>query len=182
MLTNKGRVVRGDSFDVIYESKYDHWPEKYGSEAFFLHRVDLHNGLKALALETKPRLQAAKLSLSSEVVDVNCETGTITLATGKTSKYDVVVVADGVHVRLPRGPILRDDTTKNECVKSRFIRKVIGHDIPAEATGHSAFRFLIPMETLLQSKVLRPLFENVPPGITINTLGDRRLVWYPCRS
>jgi hypothetical protein len=63
-----------------------------------MHRVDLHNGLKDLALDDIPGLSPAILHVASEVVDLDCETGTITLANGSTFKKDMIVVADGIHV------------------------------------------------------------------------------------
>jgi salicylate hydroxylase len=175
-------VVSGDKFEVQYYGQYSHWPEKYGAEAYFLHRVDLHNGLKGLALDAGPGLRPAKINLSSEVVDLDCETGIITLANGSTHKEDVIVVADGVHVSRADQAMIGYGTDINTSVKSRFVRKVIGHDIPAKTTGHSAFRFMIPTETLLESEEIKPLFENAVSGIDVITLGERRLVWYPCRS
>ena len=94
----KQRVLAGDTLEVKYFGKYDHWPEKYGAEAYFLHRVDLHNGLKNLALKSESSNPASKLNVSSEVVDLDCEAGTLTLANGKTYQKDFIVVADGVHV------------------------------------------------------------------------------------
>lgn len=63
-----------------------------------MHRVDLHSGLKDLALDGAPGLNPAKLYVASEVVDIDCETGITTLANGSTFKKDLIVVADGVHV------------------------------------------------------------------------------------
>ncbi|KAL3423894.1 salicylate hydroxylase [Phlyctema vagabunda] len=158
----QGQIYAGDTLDVKYYGDYSHWPNKYGADAYFIHRVDLHSGLKDLAINAGPEYESAKINLTSEVVDLDCETGTITLVDGSSFRKDLVVVADGVH--------------------SRFVQNVTGHDTPAIATGHSAFRFMIPTVKLTESEILKPLFSDVPSGLSIATLGDRRLVWYPCRS
>lgn len=41
----------------------------------------------------------AALFTSCPVVDVDCEAGRLVLASGETRSGDVIVVADGVHVR-----------------------------------------------------------------------------------
>jgi 2-polyprenyl-6-methoxyphenol hydroxylase-like FAD-dependent oxidoreductase len=42
--------------------------------------------------------QPAKLHLSSEVIGVDCESGTLTLADGSMHQKDLIIAADGVHV------------------------------------------------------------------------------------
>ncbi|KAH8803320.1 putative salicylate hydroxylase [Xylogone sp. PMI_703] len=160
---SKGLVVTGDTLDVKYSGDFRHWPAKFGSGSYFLHRVDLHEELKRLALnpDVERGLKSAKLHVASEVVDVDCVTGIVTLANGSTFQKDLIIVADGVH--------------------SRFTSKITGYDVPAHATGHSAFRFLVPTEKLLADEETRQLFEG-PPGLSIATIGDRRLIWYPCRA
>ena len=68
---------------------------KYGAPWYLCHRVDLHTELKRLA--TEPTC-GAKINLSSEVVDVDCEKGTLTLANGSVHRKDLIIAADGVHV------------------------------------------------------------------------------------
>jgi salicylate hydroxylase len=89
--------MKGDDLEIKYFGDFSHWPKKYGAEPYLLHRVDLHNGMKELALEGNGT-NVAKLNLSSEVVDLDCESGTLTLANGEKFQKDLIVVADGVHV------------------------------------------------------------------------------------
>ena len=42
----------------------------------------------------------AKIFLASEVVDVDCDAGTLTLKDGRVIKKDLIVAADGIHVSL----------------------------------------------------------------------------------
>jgi 2-polyprenyl-6-methoxyphenol hydroxylase-like FAD-dependent oxidoreductase len=63
-------------------------------------RVDLHDGL--FKLGTDPDLSKGhprKILLATEVAGVDCEKGELTTANGETIRKDLVVVADGVHVR-----------------------------------------------------------------------------------
>lgn len=64
----------------------------------FTHRVDLHNGLKRLAVDTSGKGTPVIINLNSRVTSVDPETGTITLENGKTYHGDVVIGADGVRV------------------------------------------------------------------------------------
>jgi salicylate hydroxylase len=74
-----------------------------GQKLLGIHRVDLHNELRRLALgiaNEKLPVEPATIHLGVEVIDINPETGVIEVAGGKEYRKDVVVVADGVHVRL----------------------------------------------------------------------------------
>jgi salicylate hydroxylase len=73
---------------------------KYGAPWYLYHRIDLHTELKRLAIESTCDSQPAKINLSSEVVDVDCEKGTLTLANGSVHRKDLIIAADGVHVSL----------------------------------------------------------------------------------
>jgi 2-polyprenyl-6-methoxyphenol hydroxylase-like FAD-dependent oxidoreductase len=71
---------------------------KYGAPWYLSHRVDVHTELKRLATEPIYGSRTAKITLSSEVVDVDREKGTLTLANGSVHQKDLIVAADGVHV------------------------------------------------------------------------------------
>lgn len=71
---------------------------KYGAPWYLCHRIDLHTELKRLATAPTCGSQQAKINLSSEVVDVDCKMGTLTLANGSVHRKDFVIAADGVHV------------------------------------------------------------------------------------
>ena len=103
------------------------------------------------------------------------------LADGRTLRKDLIVVADGVHVSEVR-PVKGFSQLTHIFYQSRFVQTVIGLDSPAEPTGHSAFRFLIPTDKLYNADDFKFLFQNVPSGMNIAIFGDIRLVWYPCRS
>ena len=72
----------------------------YGAPFLLFHRVDLHNELKKMALEPRPSTsRVAKLHLLSAVKDVELD-GTMMLENGTKVHKDLIIVADGVHVRL----------------------------------------------------------------------------------
>jgi salicylate hydroxylase len=148
-----------------YFSTYEDWESKYGAKGHFFHRVDLHTGLKELAQNpgSNPGFRPATIRLSSEVADIDCEAGIIKLADGDTFHKDLVVIADGVH--------------------SRFVNKISDDISPASRTGQSIFRFLVPTEKLRANPVTAAIFpESEPSGIRVAVLGNRRMVWYPCRN
>ena len=96
----QGRLFNADTLDIFSFAKYDNLVLEYGAQWYYFHRVDLHSELKRLATEPTCCAQPAKINLSSEVVDVDCEAGTLTLANGSTHQKDLIVAADGVHVSL----------------------------------------------------------------------------------
>lgn len=151
--------------ESTYFSTYEKWESDYGAKGYFLHRVDLHTGLRKLALNpgSDPDFRPATIRLSAEVVDIDCETGDIRLADGRSFRKDVIVIADGVH--------------------SRFVHKVCDDLSEPSRTGQSIFRFLIPTEKLQGNPTTAPIFPaSAPSGTRVAVLGNRRMVWYPCRN
>lgn len=155
--------MKGDDLSTFLFNDHSNWENKFGAPGYFLHRVDLHNGLKDLTchrLSTgKP---AAKMRLATAVSMIDPEAGQITLADGEIVTKDLIIVADGVH--------------------SSFVSTVTGGETAALQTGTSGFRFLIPTEKLLEDEEARPLFEGEPSSIRAAVLGETRIVWYPCRK
>ena len=82
-----------------YRGSYEDFTERFGAPWYFSHRVDLHNEFKRLALEPSDKFPGAKLHLLKNVVDLDCEKGRLTFEDGTSTTKDVVIGADGVHVR-----------------------------------------------------------------------------------
>lgn len=78
--------------------------EVMGAASWSFHRVDLHRGLRALA-EAVPRSGEGEVDfkLGVEVAAVNCEEGIVTLRDSEQVQAELVVIADGAHVRPPLG-------------------------------------------------------------------------------
>ncbi|KAI9688857.1 MAG: hypothetical protein M1822_001214 [Bathelium mastoideum] len=151
----ESEFMKADSLDTIMAADFHGLPEKFGANYYFMHRVDLHTELRRLAEEPDGYTEPVRISLSSEVTDVNIDSGELTLKDGSKHKKDVVVAADGIH--------------------SFLTAKVIGSDNSAHPTGQSAFRFLIPTEKLLKDPETRDLIEGRPDGIYVGSGPDRRL-------
>ncbi|KAF7511713.1 hypothetical protein GJ744_003876 [Endocarpon pusillum] len=160
-----GTFMKGDTMQPTHFATFEDWESTYSATGHFFHRVDLHTGLKELAQKPglNPGFRAAKIRLSAEVMDIDCETGLIELADGQHFRKDVIIIADGVH--------------------SRFVHKISDDMLPARQTGQSIFRFLIPTEKLRANPLTATIFpESEPSGIRVAVLGNRRMVWYPCRN
>lgn len=64
------------------------------------HRIDLHNALKAIAIQKDGKGLPVLIHLQSKVVEVNVEEVSITVQDGNKVKGDIIIGADGVHVSI----------------------------------------------------------------------------------
>lgn len=89
-------------------------PNKQWQHPWLLsHRVNLHEKLKALVIETEGSGPPASLHTSSKVVHLDPEKGRVELADGTVVQGDVVLGADGIYVRslsIPSARLLRATT------------------------------------------------------------------------
>lgn len=60
------------------------------------HRIDLHDALKEAATASEGAGAPATIRVSSRVVDIDPDEGTVTLADGETLKADLIIGADGM--------------------------------------------------------------------------------------
>lgn len=65
-----------------------------------IHRIDLHEGLKTMALDAKGTGVPATLHLRTKVVACDPHKPSITLEDGRSFEGDLVLGADGLHVRI----------------------------------------------------------------------------------
>lgn len=126
-----------------------------------IHRVDLHNALKDIAMSPEGKGHPVVLNLRSRVVSVNVDTPSLTLENGSMYTGDLFIGADGVHSKL---------------------RSFIAEDCPLPTpSGSSAFRFLIPADIIrADAKTAHFLERNGEMRLIYGT--DRRIVIYPCRN
>ncbi len=145
----------------------------YGAALYYAHRVDLHEGLKRLALADdgkggKVEVFTRKKVVGYEVGDADTKPA-VRLDDGEVITADLVIAADGVH--------------------SVAVEHVLGKRNPAEVpTGVKAnlcYRFLIPTKEVdgdpetgwfnegLEAKGCR-VWADIP--------GRKRLISYPCRE
>jgi 2-polyprenyl-6-methoxyphenol hydroxylase-like FAD-dependent oxidoreductase len=93
------RRPRGDTLENMGPTlRFDHVEKTYGSKWNFYHRVDMHQELKDLAVDPNGPGKPAVIKLGSQVVDVDCEEGIITIKDGSKHQFDLVIIADGQHV------------------------------------------------------------------------------------
>lgn len=126
------------------------------------HRVSLHNELKRVATSAAGTGAPATLKVASRVASVDPETATVILEDGTTYTGDLVLGADGV------------SSVTRTCIAGDTVRPF--------GSGSSAFRFLIPRQTVLDCPstahlATRPQRDGV---MTLWYGRDRRLVMYPC--
>ena len=88
----------GDSLKLIWQDTLYKNEKLYGYKCWFFHRVDLHEGLRSLALDPTAAGKPATITLDTEVVEIDSEKGELTLANGDKVQKDIIVVADGAHV------------------------------------------------------------------------------------
>ncbi|KAI6795576.1 FAD/NAD(P)-binding domain-containing protein [Hortaea werneckii] len=122
------------------------------------HRAHLHTALRDMATDSNGKGTPAKLHLACRVKSVDPDSATLTLEDGSEFHGDLLIGADGVH--------------------SRTRASIPGGDKKPFDSGKSAFRFLIPTETL---KADPRIAEYITPSTLTMWIGeDRRLVMYPC--
>ncbi|KFY17055.1 hypothetical protein V492_00915 [Pseudogymnoascus sp. VKM F-4246] len=126
-----------------------------------IHRVDLHNALKDIAMSREGKGLPVVLNLRSKVVHINIDTPSLTLEDGSTYTGDLIIGADGVHSKL---------------------RSFIAKDCPLPTpSGSSAFRFLIPADVIrADAKTAHFLERKGEMRLLYGT--NRRIVIYPCRN
>ncbi|OAP64943.1 hypothetical protein AYL99_00915 [Fonsecaea erecta] len=160
------RRIRADTAELDSEEFFTNIKEQYGDRWLLFHRADLHAGLKAL-VEASGQQPRPQIHLGTQVVDLDVETGVLTLAGGEQVKKDLVVVADGAH--------------------SELIAKVIGRPYPVSKSPMSMYRFLQPFDTVLAHPAAGRFYQNQPPGFTTfykTEVGRPGLLLntYPCRG
>ena len=156
-------VFDEDSLKIVADHSYKELEQLYGSKYYLYHRVDLHTGLKELALREKAYRHPVNLRLGCKVESLDCDKGIIRLGHDTQIVKDLIVVATGI--------------------KSRFTNDVTGATAKAVATGMNAFRWLAPKKDLEGTVMTKRFLEKSVPGINVATgKNHTRLVWYPCRG
>ncbi|GAA6022639.1 hypothetical protein JCM8202_005029 [Rhodotorula sphaerocarpa] len=138
--------------------------KEFGAPWLLNHRVDLHSELRRMATAEDGPGKPANVRTSAKVVEVDSESGTVTLADGEKLHADVIIGADGIH--------------------SVARTAVLGQQLVANRSGHSAYRSLIPRERLLDNPRALAILDGDERGFGLTTFmgGNRRLVAYPCRK
>ncbi|KAI1313612.1 FAD/NAD(P)-binding domain-containing protein [Xylaria venustula] len=170
------RYAAAGDLGTMVESRYEDIESVMGSPSLSFHRVDLHNGLRALATEDgvlngvgedgkrEGKGTPVTIRLGCEVRGVDCENGVLVLADGTRVQKDLVIIADGAH-----GNLLAD---------------FLGCPAPSLPTGRSIYRWLVSMDDVMADPELAEQYCNKPPGFLGWVDSMRRILWvnYTCRG
>ncbi|ODA80864.1 hypothetical protein RJ55_03824 [Drechmeria coniospora] len=161
-------TVNGIDLGKIVSQDLSAATDIFGAPFYSVHRVDLHNELMRLADASEPEDSGAgtevdeapggiELHLGSRVARVDAQEGKMEFVDGKVKHADLIVGADGLR-SVVREAVLQD-----------------ADDPPVlQATGQSAFRFLIPTEDLKQTPAGQDLLAWKSSGACL--LADTKLI------
>lgn len=133
--------------------------QAYDSPFELIHRADLHDALKQLALDEPGRGPLPQLHLGCRITETDIAQGSVSLEDGRVFSGDIIIGADGVH---------------------SVCRQKIDSSVQPFPYGKSCFRWLVPREALLADPQIAPLIE-AEGWFEEFSEGDTRLVMYPCR-
>lgn len=131
------------------------------------HRVDLHNGLKKLALDEDLSGEVEVL-LGVKIVRVDVENAQIELDDERTWKGDLLIGADGVH----------------SCVRKAAL-EYSGEKDEIENLGWDINRWLLDRSEVEEDEELREVYRmggGRSTWVTPHEGKSKRLVWYTCRK
>jgi salicylate hydroxylase len=125
-----------------------------------IHRADLHDALKKLAVDDGLSGPLPELILGCRVQDVDVAKATVMLADGRSFQGDLIIGADGAH---------------------SVCRKEVESEIQPFPYGKSCYRWIVPREVLEADPETAPLID--PKGwFEEISEGSKRLIMYPCRD
>jgi salicylate hydroxylase len=138
--------------------------KEYGNPTVFVHRVDLHEALKAKAFSADGPGVPVELITQAQVVSVDADAGLVTLEDGSTQLSDLVVGADGVH--------------------SKSHVAVLGYEVPTRPSTTTVMRFTVPSHVIRDDPVAAQIMEGGNDTLRGYTTPDenRFLLQYPCRK
>ena len=159
-------VVRTDvhSMERIFEYSWEADEKTFGAPLGSLHRVDLHEALKAIANDRAGSGTPVEVITDAEVVSFDAHAGSVTLKNASTLTADLIVAADGIH--------------------SQAHEHVLGFKEPALHSDTTVIRFLIPSDIVRGDPTTAPVLPSRDGQSSIYTISDpsRWLLRYPCRK
>ncbi|CAI4219807.1 unnamed protein product [Parascedosporium putredinis] len=123
---------------------------------------DLHSGLKNAATSTALPGKPVNIRTSAAVKSCDADAGSVTLEDGETITADLVIGADGIH--------------------SKIREAVIGEYREAIPTGISAYRMLIPIESLQDINIPATALQPADPVTTMVIGHEKRVIMGPGRG
>lgn len=137
--------------------------KEYGGDRVVYHRQDLHSVFKAAATAPSSSSFGAEIRVSSRVVSVDCESGSVMLENGDVlGSFDLIIGADGIRSR----------------VRTSVLRK----EIEPATTGVAAYRMMIKTSDIEgDSDIAR--FLDPRDSCTTMVMGHEcRLIMGPARN
>ncbi|KAH7384933.1 hypothetical protein BKA64DRAFT_646370 [Cadophora sp. MPI-SDFR-AT-0126] len=131
------------------------------------HRVDLHDGLKKLALRDDGK-GTVEIRLSAKIVRVDVENAEIELEDGRVWRGDLLIGADGIH----------------SCVRKAALESS-GETEEIEDLGWDISRWLLDRTDVEGDDELREVYAKGNDRSVWTTPHEgqsKRLVWYTCRN
>ncbi|SPO01420.1 related to salicylate 1-monooxygenase [Cephalotrichum gorgonifer] len=152
MFNQSGKLVRQVNLDFA----------RFGADRVLYHRQDLHTALKNAATSTDLPGCPVEIRTASRVTSCDPYKGTVTINGGETLDADIVIGADGIH--------------------SVVRQAVVGEPREAIPTGISAYRMLLPVESLSGLKIPKDVLDIAKPVTTMVVGHDRRVIMGPGRG
>jgi salicylate hydroxylase len=135
---------------------------RFGADRVVYHRQDLHSALKKAASSTDLPGRPVEILTASRVTSCDPEKGIVTLDGGETLDADIIIAADGIH--------------------SVVRHAVVGEPREALRTGTSAYRMLLPAESLSGLEIPKDVLDLARPVTTMVVGHDRRVIMGPGRG
>ncbi|GKT49753.1 FAD-dependent monooxygenase OpS4 [Colletotrichum spaethianum] len=156
-----GSILNGSNMQMMVPNYYANIEENYGAPIYAVHRVDLHDQLKALATGDDGPGQPCKLHVRATVADYVSPTpaklvfsrdvadhfrqdplhAMVTTADGTVWQADLVIAANGVHSTARDHVLVTDESHASD-------------------TGWSTMRWLVPTQELLADPATASLVED----------------------
>ncbi|KAL2412561.1 hypothetical protein ABEF91_000879 [Exophiala dermatitidis] len=137
--------------------------EQFGADRILYHRQDLHSALRNAAVSPEREGKPVDIRTASPVVACDAENATVTLADGDVLQADLVIGADGI--------------------KSVVRTAVLGEERKAVPTGISAYRILIPTDSIQSIDGVPDSVKTPEPAMTSMVVGnDKRVIMGPGRG
>ncbi|KAL2261980.1 hypothetical protein VTK26DRAFT_2813 [Humicola hyalothermophila] len=170
-------ALAGNPAIVIKRDVYSDTTEEFGHGYWSFHRVDLHRSLGDLASHPARGHDmgpAVEIRLGREVTALEPEKGVFQFAGGYEVKKDLIILADGAHMRL----------LNYMPPQSRLISDFTGKPSNVQRTGRSIYRWLISTDNVKAAPDVWALFENELPGFAAWLDAKKNIYWitYCCRG
>jgi 2-polyprenyl-6-methoxyphenol hydroxylase-like FAD-dependent oxidoreductase len=136
---------------------------EYGGDRMLYHRQDLHEALKAAAIDPAGKGRPAEILVRSRVLSCDCDAGSVELQDGRVlDGFDLIIAADGV--------------------RSQLRQFVLGEEEKPVPTGQAAYRMMIKSSDVEGDDEIRR-FLDPREAVTTMVMGHKnRLIMGPARN